>query len=95
MRNLIGLKDCCLDRPYDLYYLILDTDVWSWELDFELRHRLGPVRRLLGWHSTELIFLPRQDRGSLSASITDVYSSYKLIRPFEVPTPSVCASAEE
>lgn len=53
----------CLDRPYDLYYLIPDVNDLSRELDFEFQHWRGPVRCFRRCHSTAVIDLPLSSRG--------------------------------
>lgn len=75
-KRLMVLDACCLDLPYDQYYLIIDAEPRSREHDLELQYLHGPTRCLLRCHDTEVIVLPQRNRGSYYTSTPDMFNSY-------------------
>lgn len=63
-------------------------------MKFEVQHRRGLARRLLGRHNTDATVVTQRNRGLYNASALDAYGPHGLIRPIGVPALAifVCSS---
>lgn len=82
------LSLCCIDAPYDRFYLICNAASWWRDLYFERWKRLNEKgRRFVGWHNLVMFAIPPRERDLFRQAVKEVWVECESFCTLGVPTP--------